>query len=235
MTVYVLQCQQTSNIKIGFTARQIESRLRELKTAASTPITLVKQYESLVRCHEQQLHAMFGHLRVTGEWFKPETLDLIDEAVIKLGASAMSLRTKQVMITELTIKKSTIIQLDQVSMKSLFCFDEDKTKYYFRENVVPWGWIRFKESEFLLAESNGNLVKYLFNYLLNGKSGHESCKAALFLQEIKQKGSVHYFSNQELWLYCTLDGRTTNISEEEYPAFSSYIRLIKPLPQLFLA
>jgi Meiotically up-regulated gene 113 len=88
MTVYALQCQQTRNVKIGYTARLVQTRLCELRTAASTPIELVKWYPGLTQNHESRLHDVFTQYRVAGEWFKQDVLALIDhetEALFQSG------------------------------------------------------------------------------------------------------------------------------------------------------
>jgi hypothetical protein len=80
MTVYVMQCQQSRNIKIGYTSRLVQDRIKELSTAASTPLQLVRWYPGLTQGHEQQLHATLGQYRVTGEWFTQEALHHVDHA-----------------------------------------------------------------------------------------------------------------------------------------------------------
>jgi hypothetical protein len=87
MTVYVIQCQQTFNVKIGYTARLVQNRLAELRTAASTPIELVKWYPRYSQEDEQALHGIFARYRVTGEWFKSDVLTLIDDEVQRMDGA----------------------------------------------------------------------------------------------------------------------------------------------------
>jgi T5orf172 domain len=91
MTVYVLQCQQTRNIKIGYTARLVQSRLSELRTAASTPIELVKWYPGLTEDHEKWFHDTFAQYRVAGEWFKQDVLNFIDQEIKSLFETSQQL------------------------------------------------------------------------------------------------------------------------------------------------
>lgn len=85
MTVYLIQCQQTYNVKIGYTSRLVQTRLAELRTAASTPIELVKWYPRYSEADEQALHEIFARYRVTGEWFKSDVLTLIDHEIEMMG------------------------------------------------------------------------------------------------------------------------------------------------------
>lgn len=86
MTVYLIECLHTGNIKIGYTKNDPQSRLKQLKTAASTPIHLLRIFEGLSMKHEQELHRIYQKYHVTNEWFTSEVLDTIDEniEIIKL-------------------------------------------------------------------------------------------------------------------------------------------------------
>jgi hypothetical protein len=162
MTVYVLQCQQTRNIKIGYTARMVQDRLKELKTAASTPLELVKWYPGLTQSHEQQLHATLGQYRVTGEWFKHDALYMVDDAAESLFATGerdftatcqgktVSVQTPSISIAVLKVngqnlKASVINQLRVASFDEVFCLDNETNLYEISSEVKAWGWIQIKD------------------------------------------------------------------------------------------
>jgi hypothetical protein len=125
MTVYVLQCKQTHNIKIGYTASQVRLRLKELKTASSTPLELVKCYPGLTEGHEHQLHGILGRYRVTGEWFNSDALLLIDDAAESLFATGEKdldclFQGKRVHSEVMTLKIAVLALNTQNLKKSIF-------------------------------------------------------------------------------------------------------------------
>jgi hypothetical protein len=68
--VYFAQCSD-GPIKIGITEGDPSDRLKSLNTACPYLVTLVGAIRG---CYgvERGLHAMFGDLRLNGEWFKPD-------------------------------------------------------------------------------------------------------------------------------------------------------------------
>lgn len=65
--------------KIGYTRRTPEVRIKEFKTGNASDIYLVSQFKSKWGTKiEAQLHKIFKHKKVNGEWF-----DLDDDEVTK--------------------------------------------------------------------------------------------------------------------------------------------------------
>jgi len=61
--------------KIGYTDLQVERRIAELQTGNPRKLSVIAVLNG-GRQLEQQFHAMFGHGRVGGEWFKLDQTDL---------------------------------------------------------------------------------------------------------------------------------------------------------------
>lgn len=78
--VYFLRDETTRRIKIGYTAGNGESRLKDLQTGSSGVLTLLAEMPG-EKCDEKALHTRFAEHRVQGEWFAPvpEILLLIEE------------------------------------------------------------------------------------------------------------------------------------------------------------
>jgi hypothetical protein len=249
MTVYVLQCQQTRNVKIGYTARMVQDRLKELKTAASTPLELVKWYPGLTQSHEQQLHATLGQYRVTGEWFKHDALHMVDNAAESLFATgerdftancqgkAVSVQTASVSISVLklngqNLKKAIVDQLPEADFYDIF---NNIDGYKFMKNCIPWGWVRTKDFDILLTQIRGVLHGNAFSRNLLLQSMKESYEKARFIEwpsleegYIVQDGSEFAFIQKSTREHFTLNDK----GEED---FALYIEFLRSLPQLFLA
>lgn len=78
--IYFVHDEATLFIKVGFTDRDINDRLREFQTGCPgllTPLLLI----SGTRHDEQAWHKRFAGARVRGEWFRPtpELLQAIDD------------------------------------------------------------------------------------------------------------------------------------------------------------
>jgi hypothetical protein len=73
--VYFIQQGDTGPIKIG-TSRDVKKRLSALQASSPVPLRLLRTIHG-ERSREQNLHGQFKHLRMTGEWFRPEP-DLLD-------------------------------------------------------------------------------------------------------------------------------------------------------------
>jgi hypothetical protein len=87
MTVYVIQCEVTKNVKIGYTKGTAERRLRQLKTATSAPLSVVREYPQMGCKHEALLHKHFQDFHVVREWFSCRVLLTIDNVVSELDVS----------------------------------------------------------------------------------------------------------------------------------------------------
>ncbi len=73
--VYFIQDTGLGNIKIGFT-KDLQERLLKLQTSAAHELKVLKSLPG-GRKKEYALHKQFEHLRIGGEWFKPEP-ELLD-------------------------------------------------------------------------------------------------------------------------------------------------------------
>jgi|HubBroStandDraft_6_1064221.scaffolds.fasta_scaffold16491_12 hypothetical protein len=71
--IYVIQAGplgEIDPIKIGI-SKNIRKRLRHLQIGLASPIRLLLAFEG-DRQTERALHQKFAHLRVSGEWFRPD-------------------------------------------------------------------------------------------------------------------------------------------------------------------
>jgi len=82
--IYFLRAHDGS-IKIGYTAKQkLAQRIKQLQTGNPFPLQLLAI--KLAKLEEEKaIHSRFSHLRVSGEWFKPdsELLEFIKQFISK--------------------------------------------------------------------------------------------------------------------------------------------------------
>lgn len=80
--VYFIKAATSTLIKIGFTEGAIKCRLSDLQSGSTDLLSLIGTIPAS-RGEENRLHQKFTHLRVFGEWFKPEKelLDYIDSVL----------------------------------------------------------------------------------------------------------------------------------------------------------
>lgn len=69
--IYFVRAEGTNFIKIGWTARGVRSRLRQLQTGNAQKLLLLADMPGDQR-KERSLHGAFSHLRAQGEWFRDE-------------------------------------------------------------------------------------------------------------------------------------------------------------------
>jgi hypothetical protein len=236
-----MQCQQSRNIKIGYTSRLVNDRIKELSTAASTPLQLVRWYPGLTQGHEKQIHATLGQYRVTGEWFTQEALHHVDHAAEALFVTgekdftvvhqgkAVKAQTASVSIAVLKVngqnlKKSLLDQLPCADFGEVFRVG---TSHSFEEDCTPWGWVRTKDGDILLTEINGVLYSNQFS-----QDNSRSYEKARYLRWRHRAGFIqvghqyyHFFGQRHA-------PRVFDFEDDIH--FDSYISLIRSLPQLFL-
>ncbi|MGR4927335.1 GIY-YIG nuclease family protein [Bradyrhizobium sp. CAR08] len=70
-TVYFARAGHDGPIKIGYTASDPLDRVGDLQTGCPWRITLIGAVSGTTQ-DEARLHALFPHLRLEGEWFRPE-------------------------------------------------------------------------------------------------------------------------------------------------------------------
>jgi hypothetical protein len=78
--IYFIRCGDDGPVKIGYTDNNISSRLACLQTSSPFKLKLIGRMDGSLE-KEATLHKMFEHLRLEGEWFKPndELLSFISE------------------------------------------------------------------------------------------------------------------------------------------------------------
>ena len=67
--VYLISARGTGKLKIGFSLKAPENRLRNLQTSNPHELQLLCFLRGS-RMDERRYHAQFDHLRVRGEWFQ---------------------------------------------------------------------------------------------------------------------------------------------------------------------
>lgn len=74
MSVYFIRAGSTNMVKIGFTDRDVESRLRELQTANPEPLKIIRVIPGDEHV-EQKYHLRYWQYNKSGEWFDlPENI-----------------------------------------------------------------------------------------------------------------------------------------------------------------
>ena len=68
--IYFIQAGDNGSIKIGYTASDVESRLKTLQTGNPNVLSIIGTIPAN-KYEEKQTHHYFKHLRLNGEWFKP--------------------------------------------------------------------------------------------------------------------------------------------------------------------
>lgn len=79
--VYLIEAELNDNklYKIGFTRRNIEERIKELKTGNASNFTIINQYESKWGTKiEAYLHRLYDQKKINGEWFNLTNDDVKD-------------------------------------------------------------------------------------------------------------------------------------------------------------
>jgi hypothetical protein len=77
--VYLLANDEWSQFKIGISTKDINSRLRSLKTGNGSEITLVKSFDTIYhRKVEKWMHNKHYSKRLVGEWFALSDNDIIE-------------------------------------------------------------------------------------------------------------------------------------------------------------
>jgi hypothetical protein len=71
--VYFIACPEAGRVKIGYTGKSPESRLRNLQTGSPTQLKLMC-WQPGTRQDEQHLHDLLSPFRIHGEWFEAEDL-----------------------------------------------------------------------------------------------------------------------------------------------------------------
>jgi uncharacterized protein YozE (UPF0346 family) len=89
--VYFISSKKNLEIKIGFTAGQVEKRLKSLQTAHPYKLQLITKIPGTPE-YEKSLHERFSKFRLEGEWFKSDPDLLAFIAVIIKGQSGTTSR-----------------------------------------------------------------------------------------------------------------------------------------------
>jgi hypothetical protein len=78
-TVYLLSSEinESKIYKIGFTKRNVESRIKEFQTGNASEIKIVETFKSKWGTKiESFLHRKFSNKKISGEWFNLNELDV---------------------------------------------------------------------------------------------------------------------------------------------------------------
>ena len=70
--IYFIQCGENGPIKIGQTSNGIEERVKQLQTGCPYELRVLWAYRGS-DYSESDLHEIFSHERISGEWFHPST------------------------------------------------------------------------------------------------------------------------------------------------------------------
>ncbi len=91
--VYFIQASDGGPIKIGVTTN-LRSRLKSLQTGHAVPVCVLLSLSG-DEADERRLHARFAHLRMSGEWFRPEPelLSFIESVTSVANRHALGLET----------------------------------------------------------------------------------------------------------------------------------------------
>jgi len=68
--IYFIQSGTSGPIKIGYTSRDINDRLKQLQTGSWEQLTIIKAIDGDIG-FEQELHRSFATYHIRGEWFWP--------------------------------------------------------------------------------------------------------------------------------------------------------------------
>lgn len=69
--IYFIQAGEGGPVKIGYTENPVDARLATLQTGAHEKLTLLTCLPGGMAV-ERWLHTALSHLRVRGEWFRPD-------------------------------------------------------------------------------------------------------------------------------------------------------------------
>jgi hypothetical protein len=77
--VYLLANSEWSQFKIGISTKDIDNRLKSLKTGNGSEISLVKSFDTIHhRKVEKWMHNKYNSKRLVGEWFALNDDDIIN-------------------------------------------------------------------------------------------------------------------------------------------------------------
>jgi hypothetical protein len=81
--IYFIGCSEPLSIKIGFTSKAPQERLKQLQTGNPMPLLLLGWYPGTTK-DERIIHEKLAHLKMQGEWFRldPAMNDLLRGPVL---------------------------------------------------------------------------------------------------------------------------------------------------------
>ena len=80
--VYFIENTENNSIKIGYTGKNVKSRLSQLQTGSSARLKVIKVINGNLPL-ETALHRKFSEYRLNGEWFSKEIKSKLDEINIE--------------------------------------------------------------------------------------------------------------------------------------------------------
>lgn len=69
--IYFIACEPLEAVKIGFTAKDPEARVKACQTGCPAPLKLLGSFPGTM-LEERRLHEAFTPLHIRGEWFRHE-------------------------------------------------------------------------------------------------------------------------------------------------------------------
>jgi hypothetical protein len=70
--IYFIQAENGGPVKIGRTKNSVAGRLMQLQTGHPYKLKIIWVFEENGIWNEASIHERFKHIRLEGEWFKPE-------------------------------------------------------------------------------------------------------------------------------------------------------------------
>lgn len=85
-TIYYIACSETERLKIGYTGKSVESRVKNLQTGSAGELVIIATQPG-TKEDEAALHNHFASQRLHGEWFEMNEalFDHICEVVWRYG------------------------------------------------------------------------------------------------------------------------------------------------------
>lgn len=116
--IYFIQAEDGGPVKIGYTGSSVKSRLTTLQVSSSKKLNVLAKIRGS-KTFEKHLHNKFDHLRISGEWFKPEQelLNFIAE-LVELEISDLPREDRSIIILP-TLEKQLAILGDNIRLARL--------------------------------------------------------------------------------------------------------------------
>lgn len=159
--IYLIEAIGAGLVKIGFTDRPVEDRLRELQTASPHRLKLVASFAGTIN-QESQLHEAFDHLRAVGEWFR------IDDELRSLMWMA-----KWMFWRIDALVAGTNSAIEQANKSCLLAHNESVRSKL--ADILLEEWIRKVADGHPIPVQNIDEAVVILNAVANGNAAHRDC------------------------------------------------------------